>query len=195
MEKQESILQLVKRTRNSSFNLNSYNVNLAIHRFIKGLMLHVDYENHRKEIKLSSKELLNTITPAFQRDNNKWSKKMQVSFIENLLSGFDTQLKFFNIIDKVNNKDDNCQIIDGLQRTTAILKFIDGKIKPFGYTYSELINDLPKFNTKLTIAIYDFDNWEAIGRFYIDMNENITHSKKDIKKAKDWFFNTKGIIL
>ncbi|MDD5373255.1 MAG: hypothetical protein PHO62_07525 [Sulfurimonas sp.] len=32
-------------------------------------------------------------------------------------------------------------------------------------------------------------------RFYIDMNENITHSKADIQKAKDWFLAEHSIVL
>ena len=78
---------------------------------------------------------------------------------------------------------EDSKIIDGLQRTTAIMDFISGKIKPFGYNYLELKKDrnLRRFNDRLTIAIYDFDSWGEVGKFYIDMNENITHSKKDIQ--------------
>jgi hypothetical protein len=36
------------------------------------------------------------------------------------------------------DEDGESQIIDGLQRTTAIIYFFNGEIKPFGYSFEEL---------------------------------------------------------
>ena len=45
------------------------------------------------------------------------------------------------------------------------------------------------------IRVYTFEAWEEVGKFYIDMNENITHSSQDIQKAKEWFLREKNISL
>lgn len=190
--------KLVDFTRNSSFNRGNYYVTIAFHRFVSALSLHVDYDlnrefkdNKKEEDSIDFEAFLEKITPPFQRDNNKWTKKMQVKFVENLMMGAKTEILLFQMEEETDS-----QIIDGLQRTTAILDFYKGKIKPFGYSYEELKPYLNKFaNYSLMIRVYTFEAWEEVGKFYIDMNENITHSSQDIQKAKDWFLNEKGIIL
>jgi len=191
--KNENIIKLIKETRNSSFNRNNYSVNIFFDHFVEGMLLHTYYDMkdlYRENKSLSNKEWIERVTPEFQRANNKWSKAMKLKFIENLLSGVKTELLLFRM-----KEHDDAQIIDGLQRTTAILDFFNGKIKPFGYSYTDLKDSLKMFNTNLIIKIYTFDNWKEVGKFYIDMNENITHSKKDIQKAKDWFLLEHNITL
>jgi len=200
MKLKNNILELIVKCKESSFNRRSYSVNIDFSDFIDSLLLHTwrdklpdarklgnSYEINRK----FNKEWLKKVTPEFQRDNDKWSKSMKVKFIENLLAGVKTELMFF----RLNNSED-AQIIDGLQRTTAILDFFNGEIKPFGYSYDELKNDLNKFPChNLMLKIYTFKKWEDVGSFYISMNENITHSKKDIQKAKDWFLAEHNILI
>lgn len=193
--------KLVEFARKSSFSKNSYNVTIPFNKFVSSLSLHVDYDglnqefkqnNHKKEENsIDFEAFLKKITPAFQRDNNKWTKKMQIKFIENLILGAKTEIMLFSMTEK-----EDAQIIDGLQRTTAILDFYKGKVKPFGYSYNELKPYLYQLgNYSISIRVYLFDTWEEVGKFYIDMNENITHSKADIQKAKDWFLSEKNIVL
>jgi hypothetical protein len=184
----KEIETLIKKTRNSSFNKHNYMVNVELKRFVSNMLLHTDYDN--KDGDMKNYEWLNLITPEFQRSNNKWSHSMKVKFIENLLSGVKVELMFFRM-----NEQDDSKIIDGLQRTTALIDFFEGRVKPFGYSYSELEKYIGHFPSNIAIKIYTFDTWEEVGRFYIDMNENITHSSEDIQKAKDWFLSEHGIEL
>ena len=187
-----SITKLITECRNSSFAKPSHTVNIDLETFIKSMTLYThSFADVLQREKMTSEEFLTFVTPEFQRSNDKWSKKMKVSFIENLLKGAKTNLLLFKMEDE-----DDSKILDGLQRTTAILDFIDGKIKPFGFTFSELNKDnqLRKFRVKLTISIYRFNALSEVGSFYIEMNENITHSKKDIQKAKDWFLDKSNTI-
>lgn len=193
-----TVIELIKKCKNSSFNKENYQVNIDLATFVDSMLLHTWYDKcdlKAKRInpddKKLNKEWVERVTPDFQRANNKWNKAMKTRFIENLLSGVKVELMFFRL-----HSSDDAQIIDGLQRTTAILDFFNGKIKPFGYSYSDLKNELKYFkNHNLSIKIYTFDSWEEVGRFYIDMNEGITHSKKDIQKAKDWFLAEHNIKL
>ena len=189
---QDEVLELVKEKRNSSFNKSNYCVTIMFNRFVESMLLHTYYDamERRDNIKVTSKDWLERVTPKFQRANNKWTKAMKLKFIENLLSGAKTELLLFRF-----SEQEDAQIIDGLQRTTAIIDFFNGKVKPFGLTQKEIGTSLNKFRTDVTIKIYTFKKWEEVGKFYIDMNENITHSKKDIQKAKDWFLNEHNIVL
>jgi Protein of unknown function DUF262 len=192
MSVNDDILELVKKARSSSFCKLNYSVNIDLDCFVDSMLLHTycNKNNPLDSVSVSNKEWVQRVTPAFQRANDKWSKEMKLKFIENLLSGAKTELMFFRF-----DETEDAQIIDGLQRTTAILDFIDGRIKPFGYSYDELGKAVKMFRSTIIIKIYTFDDWKSVGSFYIDMNENITHSKKDIQKAKDWFLAEHNIEL
>jgi len=198
---EDKVLQLIKQCRDSSFNRDKYQVNIDMHTFTDSLLLHTWYDKKKDGKGLSGRRALddkkfNTawikrVTPDFQRANNKWNQAMKLRFIENLLSGVKVELMFFRL-----KENDDAQIIDGLQRTTAILDFFHGKVKPFGFSYQDLKKHFNRFRShNLIIKIYTFNTWEEVGRFYIDMNENITHSKADIQKAKDWFLAEHNIEL
>lgn len=120
--------------------------------------------------------------PPFQRDNDKWTEEMQVSFIENLLMGYSTDLMLFEIGDTTMTQ---CKILDGLQRITAIYRFLSEEIKAFGKTASELreAKILYPRTGRITLRIYTFDTELEAVDFYISINENITHSKEDIERA------------
>ncbi|MEA2098921.1 MAG: DUF262 domain-containing protein [Campylobacterota bacterium] len=121
--------------------------------------------------------------PEFQRDNKKWTKKMQVSFVENLILGCPTSILLYTTSKR---EFPEWQILDGLQRLTAFNLFVNNKLKVFGeYFFKDIsheLNDIPKLELKM----YRFDTEKEAVEFYISMNENITHSKADIKKARDW---------
>jgi len=128
----------------------------------------------------------NEFVPNFQRDNDKWTKKMQVSFVENFLMGFESSIFLFYAGEQEFPK---WEILDGLQRLTALSLFLDNKLKILGrYYYNDIkteINDM----VQLQIRLYRFDTEKDAVNFYISMNENISHSKKDIKKAKDYLIS------
>jgi len=201
--KKDDIDTLIEQTRNSSFNKTNYAVTVRLRGFFDSMLLHTHYDLIKEDQEqvncfdvkdgkpiITYDEWLQDITPEFQRDNNKWTPSMKQKFIENLLSGAKTELLFFNL-----NENEDSKILDGLQRTTAIVDFFNDKVKPFGYSFNELKEKLNHFRTDITIRIYTFNNIAEVGKFYIDMNENITHSQEDILKAKNYFLNNLDIFL
>lgn len=89
-----------------------------------------------------------------------------------------------------------CFILDGLQRITAIHEFITGNIKAFGKTFAELkeVRLISNVRCRVKLNIYTFPNDDEAINFYIAMNENITHSKQDIDKAKKYLsYNQKDL--
>lgn len=203
MSNNSEMLKILRECNDSCFSVFNYNINVGFGTFVGSMLLHTWFKKKveeeerrilRKDSGIKNNEFnlawLEKITPGFQRDNDKWTVAMKTKFIENILKGASTELFFF----KMNEKDD-AAVIDGLQRTTAIVEFFNGKIKPFGKSIKEIEPYLEAFNTKVKIRIYLFKEWEEVGKFYVDMNENITHSKNDIKKAKDWFLREKNIVL
>lgn len=175
--------------RNSPFTKNSYEVNVPLKNFIKAIYGYNTAADDEPEDFL---KVVENATPAFQRDAGKWTRQMQIKFVENLFLGYTSVVMLGCIV--ANEKDsgsfDNAQIIDGLQRTTAIAKFLSGEFPIFadkiegGFWACDIKTATNPHNLK--IRIYEFKDEREMIQFYIDMNENITHSPEDIAKARSF---------
>jgi len=182
--------ELVKLARSSCFKMNPYSVHTRFNRrdFPSGLFL---FTHPYTETTDYIENYLAEITPAFQRSNDQWSESQQTLFVENILKGYKSTIILFTVEKAVSS-----QVIDGLQRLTALMAFISGKIKVFGLyarEYEPLM--LRKFGAHIRLNIIDFKTWQEVGDFYVEINEGITHSPADIQKAKDWFLNEKGLVV
>jgi len=182
----------IDEVRKSSFNRPAYEVSLPFKiNLIESLMLHTDYSGLSAGKVQTREEFLCMSVPEFQRDNNKWTQQQKTLFIQNLLRGASTTISLFRTDGWVDAK-----IIDGLQRITAMLDFLDGKVKVFdNLSVDDLGEKLRFFRTRINLSIVTFNEWEEVGRFYVEMNEGITHSAEDIEKCKKWFLEEKNIIL
>ena len=194
--------ELVDFLRASPFNKSCYTVDVAFSGFLKNISMFThgkeshtyDPNNANFTLDQDPSRLFECVPP-FQRDNDKWTRAMQIKFIENLLQGYATTLMFYEV-----SEDDqaasrtSCMILDGLQRLTAIHDFITGKFLVYGYSHDELVANRVLRRNLLTVKICDYvfrSEAEAV-EFYISMNENITHSPADIQRAKDYLISLKG---
>ncbi len=170
--------------RNSPFDRSCYSVEIPLIGFHRNLMMFINAEKH--EDGFTAEEIF-TGVPDFQRDNDKWTEAMQVKFIENIIMGCKTTVMMYEIPPQGELSGYcNCSILDGLQRITAIHRFVTGEIKAFSKSYDDLRSEriLSNVRCRIKVNIYTFGSEkEAIG-FYIAINENITHSSEDINKAK-----------
>lgn len=182
---------VLKTIKDSPFRRSSYQVDISLSDFHKGVMMYLNDDKHTNGF-INSDIFLSV--PKFQRDNDKWSLEMKVSYIENLIKGCDSVIMLYEISPKGKISTlENCYILDGLQRITAIHEFVEGLIKPFGKSYKDLVEGRILHSTlcRIKLRIYTFETEKEAVDFYIAMNENITHSKKDIEKAKKYL---EGII-
>lgn len=142
------------------------------------------YNVSTEKLGFGLEDTIKHMTPAFQRKNNKWSTKQKIRFVENLLSGCRSEITLFTT--KHDNMDD-CEILDGLQRLTAISQFILGEFPIFDDVYFHQIA-IPNIfiNGRVSIRVYEFPTLRKAVEFYIAMNEGITHSPEDIQHAKNF---------
>lgn len=194
--------ELIEKIRASPFNKSAYGVDIGLSSMLKSLSL---YTHGEEQIEVKGRfedfylndapERLFECVPAFQRDNDKWSVAMQVSFVENILMGYKATLMFYEVVP--NDKMPlyaRCKVLDGLQRLTALYLFVTNQLKAFGYSYLELQeNRILRINLMtLKLQIYSFNSEHEAVDFYISMNENITHAPEDIAKARKYleYLNT-----
>lgn len=91
-----------------------------------------------------------------------------------------------------NQNTDEYVCVDGLQRTTALQRFVNGEIKVFDQYYDDFgftnmiakFNPLPEF--KLNVYINHLESKREILEWYIAMNSGGTpHSKDEIDRVKN----------
>lgn len=148
-----------------------------------------------KSIFKELKFIIEKSVPPFQRDNDKWSKEMQVSFVFNLIRGH--RAPNISLYTLENERLSNCKLLDGLQRITSLLEFYSGDMifdlpeYDLNFKSEELLKEIDSqwriFNsTPFHISIYNFKTELEAVEFYIAFNKNITHSKEDIQRAIDY---------
>ena len=186
----KDLKHLKQRIWNSDFNRTNYEICLDIIYLKRDLI----YWNLCTNDKASGKakilsdssntaEVLRRITPEFQRNNDKWSQDMQIKFVENIVLGSTSII----MLGSLTGEKSECVLLDGLQRITAIFAFMNNEFKIFNeYEYNEEFERICTFIHNLKLRIYNFKTEQEMVNFYININENITHSKEDIQKAKDY---------
>lgn len=175
---------LKKLIRNSPFARSHYSVDIPLSGFHRNLMMFISSDKYENGFELN--DVFGGV-PDFQRDNDKWSESMQIKFVENIIMGCKSTIMMYEVPTKGDfSSYCDCFILDGLQRITAIHKFVTGEIKAFGVTYDDLVEQriLNNVRCRIKVNIYTFGTEKEAIDFYISMNENITHSSEDIERAK-----------
>lgn len=127
------------------------------------------------------------LNPDFQR-GHVWNEEQQIKYIEFILRGGKTGKVVYlnhsgwNSGGLANKGEFVC--VDGLQRITAIKRFIHNEIKVFGYYFNEFEGSL-RMMQGMKININDLQTKKEVLQWYIEMNENSTpHTKEEINRVK-----------
>lgn len=140
-------------------------------------------------IATEQKEMGLQLNPVFQR-GHVWSKEQQIAWLEFFLKGGKSgDTVYFNCPSwhhNVNDGEYNEYVcVDGLQRLTAICRFINNEIKVFDSYFKEY-DDLIFCNRyRLKVNINDLKTEKEVLQWYINMNSGGTpHTREEIDKVK-----------
>jgi hypothetical protein len=136
-------------------------------------------------------------TPDYQR-GHVWTDEQQTVFIEDMIRGYLPpsllQLQFncphFEQYDYISpDLPRMAQCVDGLQRYTAMKRFIAHEIRAFGLTAEELNGtDFSVANLTFSIAVYDFKRKKDVLRHYLRVNTGGTpHSPEEIARVRQMY--------
>lgn len=177
------IIQKLKlNTQQSAFNRQGYRVSFELATFYRSLRFYSESVN----AEVADKDLVKAMTPEFQRDNDKWSLNRKIKFVENIISGYPSEITLFTV---GNELMDDCGIIDGQQRVSALQDWFEDKFPIFGDIYYSQLSHLrraPFTACRMSLVIHNFKTLLEAVQFYIDINEGISHSEADILKAKNY---------
>tara|TARA_R110002124_G_scaffold128157_2_gene288524 strand:+ start:8018 stop:8608 length:591 start_codon:yes stop_codon:yes gene_type:complete len=133
------------------------------------------------------------LTPDFQR-GHVWTTEQQVRFIESCIrgvvpsSGYLIQFNCANwgLDEAETDLPRGLQCVDGLQRYTAVTKFMRGEIKAFGMTFDEFEDT--RFRTRrntVRVAILDFTSRADLLSHYLAFNSGGTvHPIEEIERVQ-----------
>lgn len=125
------------------------------------------------------------MNPDFQR-GHVWTESQQIAFVEFVLRGGQLQPIRLNNTEWNSMKVGGEMVcVDGLQRTTALMKFAKDLLPVFGgYFRSQLVN----FNTNdymIRVTINGLRTRAEVLNWYIELNSGGTvHTEEDIDKVR-----------
>ncbi|MAG64969.1 MAG: hypothetical protein CMK74_03735 [Pseudomonadales bacterium] len=142
------------------------------------------------------------MNPDFQR-GHVWTDE-QVAFIQNCLrnvvssAGLLIQFNCASWDDfegaSIQGLPRGLQCVDGLQRYTAITRFMKGEIRPFGLEVSQFQGtQYNPNNRKLRLAIHAIPTKEALLKLYLDLNSGGTvHSNEELERVRQMLEEAKA---
>jgi len=128
------------------------------------------------------------IMPDFQR-SHVWSEEQQRRYVEyRLRNGMSGRDIYFNCSGFMHKLKKDMVLVDGLQRITAVRKFMANELAIFGGHYlDELGGHFPVLDsrTDFVFHINDLPSRRDVLQWYIDLNEGGTiHTSEEIEKVK-----------
>ena len=127
------------------------------------------------------------LNPDFQR-GHVWTEAQQIAYVEFILRGGKTARTIY-----FNNPSWGCQTnknytsfvcVDGLQRLTAVRRFLNNEIPAFGHYLNEYTDRLPLF-VDFIFNVNDLQTKREVLVWYIEMNSAGTeHTSDEINRVK-----------
>lgn len=129
------------------------------------------------------------MNPDFQR-GHVWTEDQQIKYIEFLLRGGKTARVIYlnnSSWNKVSAKsaNDTYVCVDGLQRATAIKRFVKNEIRVFGLLFNEFEGS-PRMMQGVLINVNDLKTRKEVLQWYLEFNSGGTvHSEEEINRVKE----------
>ena len=153
----------------------------------------IDIRNIPRWIEENIKEGNLQLNPYFQR-GHVWTEKQQIAWLEFFLKGGKSGNDIYfndpfwmgwNRKSMESNVYKDFVCVDGLQRLTAIQRFVNNEIKVFGSYYKEYEDPRYLRMIPLTFHVNNLKTEREVLQWYIDMNAGGTpHTTEEIERVK-----------
>lgn len=131
------------------------------------------------------------LNPDFQR-GHVWTEEQQIAWLEFFLKGGKTgRVLYFNCPSWQGNQIkegdyDDFVCVDGLQRITAIRRFMNGEIPVFGSYINEYEDEMSVMRDSIRLNINNLKTKKEVLQWYVDMNAGGTpHTNEEIARVQD----------
>ena len=148
--------------------------------------------SHLKDFKLD-------LEPDFQR-GHVWTEAQQIAYVEYILRGGRSGREiYFNCPGwaRMTKQMGQYVIVDGLQRLTAVRRFLRDEIPAFGHLRSTYTDNMRITGPQFTWCVNDLPEREQVLQWYLEMNSGGTpHTEKELKrvqKLREWVLRKKAL--
>ena len=126
------------------------------------------------------------LTPDFQR-SRVWTEDQQKAYVEYILAGGpsarEIQFNCYGWDSKFNAGP--VILVDGLQRVTAVQKFLNNELKAYGHYRKEFEGKLPWHNYDFILFMNNLSSLEDVLTWYLQLNAGgIAHTKEELDKVR-----------
>ena len=151
-----------------------------------------DLDNLVEKIERLEREMNLEMDPDFQR-GHVWKEKQQIKYIEFILKGGTTgkviYLNHPNWMDSFEVGNVGFVCVDGLQRYTAIKRFVKNEIKAYD-TYFKDFTGYLRLDQDIRLNINNLKTKKEVLQWYIEMNSGGTpHTIEELEKVKTMLKN------
>lgn len=133
------------------------------------------------------------MNPEWQR-GHVWSESQQIAFVEYFLKGGRTGRDlYFNCSTWQSAYNTPIYCVDGLQRITAMTRFLENEIKAFGNFRDDFGGKLRTISHNFRFNVLRIKNKKELLNIYLDFNSGGTpHNPTELKMVSDIIENMDG---
>lgn len=141
-----------------------------------------------QQIEQWGKELGLLMEPDFQR-GHVWREEQQIAYIEFLLrqgrSGKDFLFNHTKWETYKSRDDGEFVCVDGLQRATAITRFVNNEIRAFGHLLSEFEDQLLMNRITVKFHVNQLSSRKEVLEWYLQLNSGgVVHSEEELERVR-----------
>lgn len=124
--------------------------------------------------------------PDFQR-GHVWSEEQQTNYVEFILrGGKSSRVIYWNCIGWMRNFVGPMVLVDGKQRLTAALRFLNDEIPAFGHKRSDYSDKLRMGHVDFLMNVNDLKTRAEVLQWYLDLNTGgVVHTTDEIEKVRN----------
>lgn len=132
------------------------------------------------------------LNPDFQR-GHVWTDEESIRYVEFKLSGgYAVNDLYFNCNGWMRSWKGPFVCVDGLQRITAVMKFLNNEIKAFDSFYKEY-EDRLGLEPEFIIHVNNLETRKEVLQWYLEMNSNgRVHTPEELNKVRKLLEKEKG---
>lgn len=139
-------------------------------------------ERHLSDSKRNGLEIV--LEPDYQR-GHVWSEAQQIAFVEYGLMGGESSMTITtNCVGWMASFEGPYEVVDGLQRITAVRKFVRNEIQAFGHYYCEF-EDRLRGTVHFNWKVCNLATRSEVLQLYLLMNSGgVVHSPEEIARVR-----------
>lgn len=125
------------------------------------------------------------IDPDYQR-GHVWTDDKRIKYIEFILQGGkSSRILYCNCPGWMHSFKGPFELVDGKQRLTSVLKFLNNEIKIFGGYYKDDFEDKLPLSADFIFNVNDLKTRKEVLQWYIELNSGgVVHTDEEIEKVK-----------